>query len=165
MISTSDPIQQIGEICRDILFEFPETRGQCVGVSALLSQRLSSVECENYVALGSLKCRGRLAFKYSGPISSEPGITQWDGHAWVIAANDTLIDLSLLRTAGALPKHSNLRRYLDEEGLLGKGVALMHRQATHHLSYFEKERLGHALFAPAIAGLYVKNGLQSPHLD
>jgi hypothetical protein len=158
-LNTSAEQTLIAEVCTEILTDFKKTQGQCVAVSALLSERLHAVGIENYVALGTLWCSDILAFKYNGVFDVLPGVQEWDGHAWVVSASDMLIDLSLLRSAKALPDNSNLKQTLRDLGWLGKGAILTSINNTAPLKYSEQAQLKGELFSAIISGLCAQNDI------
>ena len=145
----------------EALQRFPCMQGQCVAVSAWIVERLRSEGVLCRVALGTLRCRGRLVFEYQGPIPRRPkGAIHWSGHAWVDFQANAIGEVSLFRTARRLPSDSNLRNCLDEAGFLQSGAMLSSYtdlETDLGLKYKAKSYLHQEVYEKAIEGLEALN--------
>lgn len=146
---------------RDALLTFRNTVGQCVGLCAAVSWRLAENGVPNKVALGSLTCGGILAFEYSGPfVTDGSNPSTWDGHAWIEFPGGVIGEPSLLRTAKAAPRQSNLRQSLERQGVIDKGAFLLPESdalAAFGLKYTRMAYLAQGDFEPLIRGLIATN--------
>ncbi|TXN73418.1 hypothetical protein [Methylobacterium sp. WL6] len=145
----------------DALRNFRNTVGQCVGLCAAISWRLTKDGVPNKVALGSLSCGGIPSFEYSGPfVTDRSNSSAWDGHAWIEFPGGVIGEPSLLRTAKAAPRHSNLRQSLERQGLIDKGAFLLPESealADLGLKYTRMAYLAEGEFEPLIRGLIATN--------
>lgn len=146
---------------KDALLAFRNTVGQCVGLCAAISLRLTEDGVPNKVALGSLSCGGILAFRYGGPfVADGSSPVDWDGHAWIEFPGGIIGEPSLLRTAKAAPRQSNLRQSLERQGIIDKGAFLLPESealAALGLKYEREAYLAEADFEPVIRGLIATN--------
>ncbi|GJE14577.1 hypothetical protein [Methylobacterium longum] len=146
---------------KDALLTFRNTDKQCVGLCAAISWSLTEDGVPNKVALGSLSCEGVLAFKYSGPFVTDGSVPlDWDGHAWIEFPGGIIGEPSLLRTAKAAPRQSNLRQSLERQGLIDKGAFILPENdtlAAFGLKYTRMAYLAAGDFDPLIRGLVAMN--------
>ncbi|MGJ7546938.1 hypothetical protein [Pseudomonas alloputida] len=118
----------ITQAAKQTLEAIPPAFGSCVMVSTGFVAILKSVGIEAVVILGDLKIDGHFIFECRGNI---PGATYegevvnatWDGHAWVMLGN-LVCDLSIFRTAYALPDFSLLKNFMRHHFGEGKGALL-----------------------------------------
>lgn len=161
-IGFSDSEQAAFQVASNKALEmFPDMFGQCVGVSAWIVRHLRRDGISCRVALGTLLCNGRLAFKYERPIPRRPkGAIDWKGHAWVDFNSRAVGEVSLYRTARALPQASNLKQNLLELGLLRNGASLFsysHAESELNLKYKIKSYLHEEVYSQVIEGLEAVN--------
>lgn len=144
-----------------VLDAFPKLAGKCLGGSAALSLRLTEEGVPNYVALGSLTCRGIQAFTYT-PLNLDAGGV-WDGHAWVVISDAMIMDVSLIKTARERPENSNIKKSLKP--ILERGAIGFSRQGRlsiyEDLVYEEVSRLPDHGRDRLIRGLLEYNGFSS----
>ena len=121
-------INVVARVAMQTLEMIQPSLGSCVMVSAGFVAILKSVGIEAVVILGDLKIDGRFIFECRGNI---PGASYdgevlnatWDGHAWVVIG-DLVCDLSIFRTAYALPHPSLLKSFINHHFGDGRGALL-----------------------------------------
>ena len=132
-------IEIIKEETTFVLDAFPKLAGKCLGGSAALSLRLTNAGVPNYVALGSLTCRGIQAFTYT-PLNLDIGGV-WDGHAWVVIEETIIMDVTLIKTARERPDNSNVKKSLKH--ILERGAIGFKKQGRFsHYEEFIYEEVG-----------------------
>jgi len=146
-----------------VLSGFGKLDGLCLGGSVALSTRLDELGVSNYVALGTLRCAGVTAFEYSKPNipKTKDGKFDWDGHAWCVVEDKWIADVTLIRTARALPVASNLKRHFLP--ILNRGAIIVRRKgdisSSDGLEYQECARLPKSAHDGLLAGVMHHNGL------
>lgn len=146
-----------------VLRGFGKLDGMCLGGSVALSTRLDELGAPNYVALGTLRCAGVTAFKYSKPNipKTQDGKFDWDGHAWCVVEDKWIADVTLIRTARALPTGSNLKHHFLP--ILNRGAIIVRRKgaisSSDGLEYQEYSRLPKSSYDGLLAGVMHHNGL------
>ena len=139
------------------LQKFPYTKFQCASISAWIAEYINGQGISCKVALGTLRCNGSYAFKYSGPIPRQAkNSIHWDGHAWVEFEQRIIGDASLFRTARSLTDESNLKKHLENLGLLHRGAIMFsYADAKQHngLRYVRKSYLHGEIVPTLISGL------------
>ncbi|MCJ2093116.1 hypothetical protein MKK67_11500 [Methylobacterium sp. J-072] len=160
--ATPEAVRKAFATCTtDALRMFRNTVGQCVGLCAAISWRLTEDGVPNKVALGSLSCGGVPAFEYSGPfVTDGSSPVDWDGHAWIEFPGGIIGEPSLLRTAKAAPRQSNLRQSLERQGVIDKGAFILPGRdtlAVFGLKYTRMAYLAEGDFDPLIHGLIATN--------
>lgn len=121
-------INVVAQAARQTLGMIQPSLGSCVMVSAGFVAILKSVGIEAVVILGDLKIDGRFIFECRGNIpgasyDGEVVNATWDGHAWVVIG-DLVCDLSIFRTAYALPHPSLLKSFINHHFSDGRGALL-----------------------------------------
>jgi len=146
-----------------VLSGFEKLDGMCLGGSVALSTRLDELGVLNHVALGTLRCAGVTAFEYSKPNipKTKDGNFNWDGHAWCVVEDEWIADVTLIRTARALPVGSNLKRHFLP--ILNRGAIIVRRKGeisfSEELEYRECSKLPKSTYEGLLAGVMRHNGL------
>jgi len=155
--------EKLKEAMTFVLGGFEKLDGMCLGGSVALSTRLDELGVSSYVALGTLTCDGITAFEYSKPNfpKTKDGKFDWDGHAWCVVENHWIADITLIRTARALPVGSNLKRHFLP--ILNKGAIIVRRKgdvsSSDKLKYQECARLPKSSYDSLLAGVMHHNNI------
>lgn len=122
-ITTNNDVQKIHKLSKQILELFPYRPFCCAYMSALLVDfaRQEGLTC--YLVAGSLDFKGKRLFVYEDSIESSNIIPDWTGHCWVVL-NNTIIEISLFRTAYSQHAPQWLNALIIEQFGEGKGVII-----------------------------------------
>ncbi len=155
--------EKLKEAMTFVLAGFEKLDGMCLGGSVALSTRLDELGASNYVALGTLRCTGVTAFEYSPPNipNQKDGKFDWDGHVWCVVEDKWIADITLIRTARALPEGSNLKHHFLT--VLNRGAVIVRRKgdisSSDGLEYRECARLPKSAHDGLLAGVMHHNGI------
>jgi len=144
---------------------FENTKGQCVALCAYIGSKIKDDNINCCIALGSLSCNGIETYEYSGEFPSNPNESKfidWEGHAWIEFENRFIGEPSLIRTAKALPRESNVRTQLEKIDMLSTGAFLTCKNDALFnmgLLYEKKNTLNNEMIRPIAAGLFKLNNL------
>lgn len=125
---TNEQLEKAADAGEEILQRAPSFPGACTYLAAIWTGVLrEAFSLPAYCVAGDLCVRGRMAFGSTDPdTASRLGVSSdgWDAHCW-LALGQHVGDLSIFRTAYALPQGSNLRQAVLDVFGPGLGLFLM----------------------------------------